>query len=111
VSCRASTLVVRPKARHQSQPSGFATRDPTIPTLSRLNLVGGRDGTLVPISSSSFFLVASPALDEPARTQQTPCNAGFSTILVDGSVPLALNGADLIDFLDGVLRLAVPEQS
>ena len=36
---------------------------------------------------------------------------GFSTILVDGSVPPALDGADLTVFLDGVLRLAVPEQS
>ena len=36
---------------------------------------------------------------------------GFSTILVDGSVPPALDGADLTVFLDGVLRLAVPEQN
>jgi AcrR family transcriptional regulator len=36
---------------------------------------------------------------------------GFSTILVDGSVPPALDGVDLTMFLDGVLRIAVNEQS
>ena len=36
---------------------------------------------------------------------------GFSTILVDGSVPPALDGIDLTMFLDGVLRIAVNEQS
>ena len=36
---------------------------------------------------------------------------GFSTILVDGSVPPALAGTDLTMFLDGVLRVAVPQQN
>ena len=36
---------------------------------------------------------------------------GFSTILVDGSVPPALAGTDLTVFLDGVLRVAVPQQN
>lgn len=33
---------------------------------------------------------------------------GFSTIVVDGAVPPALDGTDLTAFLDGVLELAVP---